>query len=348
MNRYLYNPWTDINHGHARSELIRAKKLLEENKYASEILSESIDFGDALIKSEPYRNIQIPRWLDRGPIFKLSKRRLENQRLETLVNFLKSKSNATFGQVIITSARIEVLTLVGMRELDHLEFRIRLIEPPRKTRDIIELRKTSKSSRVSLAIETSDGKHALEKLGIENVFMVPPIQGLIPEATITTGQQIGILWPVSFEESKENFDSFMNSIRDFNAIVRLPGNFEGEVTRMKYPSHTYIDRGISEDEFNRYISKIRVAILPHRNYDLRGSGLAAILAGSGATIFSFRGNSFFNDISQNASIVPLDDLIEGEDLLTTKLNQELLVKPQKNEYKIWTQKCWEDFLFHAK
>jgi hypothetical protein len=177
---------------------------------------------------------------------------------------------------------------------------------------------------------------------------VPPIQGLIPGVNKTVGEKIGLLWPVSFEENEENFKSFMNSIRGFNAVVRLPGNFEGKATRDMYPGHTYVDRGISEEDFNGFISQIRVAILPHRDYDLRGSGLAAILAGSGATIFSFKGNSFYNDIAQHASIIPLDDLVKSSNVLTTRLNQELLANSRTSDYRSWTQNCWEEFLFDDK
>jgi hypothetical protein len=348
MIRYLYNPWTNIGHGHARSELIMAKKLLTNNDYACEILSISRDFGDILIDGGVHSESLLPSWLDRGPIFRFSKQRREDQRTESLVDFLKSETCELSGQIVITSARIEILNLVERRDLDHLEFRIRLIEPPRKPEEIRRLRRISRLPRVSLAIETSDAREVLEKLGICEVMTVPPIQGLIPEVNKTVGEKIGLLWPVSFEESEKNFKSFMNSIRGLNAIVRLPGNFEGEATRDRYPGHTYIDRGISEEDFNGFISQIRVAILPHRDYDLRGSGIAAILAGSGATIFSFKGNSFYSDIAQHASIIPLDDLVKSKDFLTTRLNQELLVNPRTSEYKSWTQNCWEEFLFDDK
>jgi hypothetical protein len=348
MTSYLYNPWTNIKHGHARSELIMAKKLLIENDYSCEILSTSLEFGDSQININNNRSFDIPKWLQRGPIFRFSNKRYKKQEAKSLLDYLKLNSGNMPYQVVITSARSDLLSLVKEDGLGKVDFKIRLIELPKSKESIFELRDIADLPNVLLAIETSDASAALEKLGIRNVLTVPPIQGLIPEDSRTLGKRVGLLWPVSYEETEYDFRLLMDSIRDFEAIVRLPGNFEGKATRNRYRGHVYIDRGISEQEFNAYISQIRIAILPHRNYIFRGSGLAAILAGSGATILAFKSNSFFKDIASYSIIDELDKLFTTRNAISSRLDQELSAPVIRSNYKSWTQKRWEEFLFYEK
>lgn len=348
MTSYLYNPWTNIKHGHARSELVMAKKLMIENDYSCEILSTSLDFGDSQINVNNNRGFDIPKWLKRGPIFRFSNKRYKKQEAKSLLDYLKSNSGNTPYQVVITSARSDLLNLVKEDGLGKVDFKIRLIELPKSKEAIFKLRDIAELPNVLLAIETSDASAALEKLGIRNVLTVPPIQGLIPEDSRTLGKRVGLLWPVSYEETEDDFRLLMDSISDFEAIVRLPGNFEGKATRDKYRGHVYIDRGISEEEFNAYMSQIRIAILPHRNYNFRGSGLAAILAGSGATILAFKSNSFFNDIASYSIIDELDKLFTTRNAISSRLDQELSAPVIRSNYKSWTQKRWEEFLFYEK
>ncbi len=185
MTSYLYNPWTNIKHGHARSELIMAKKLLIENDYSCEILSTSLEFGDSQININNNRSFDIPKWLQRGPIFRFSNKRYKKQEAKSLLDYLKLNSGNMPYQVVITSARSDLLSLVKEDGLGKVDFKIRLIELPKSKESIFELRDIADLPNVLLAIETSDASAALEKLGIRNVLTVPPIQGLIPEDSRT-------------------------------------------------------------------------------------------------------------------------------------------------------------------
>jgi hypothetical protein len=347
-NIFLYNPWTEIDHGHARSELLAVKKLLTQNNFDSSILSVAYDFGDTYLNKFIEKESSIPKILQRGPIFRLSKRNSEVRQMNALLEFLKSSSKMNTSQVIITSTRSNMLDLVDQNRFKNIEFKIRLIEPPKNQESTDKLKKILLLSNVSIAIETSDGKAAMEKIGINGIITVPPIQGLMSVGLAKLKTKVGLIWPVSFQENEKKFQILMDSISEFNGIVRLPGNYESETIREKYLGHTFIDRGISDEEFNRHISQIRIAILPHRNYELRGSGLAAILAGSGATILAHKENSFYSDIHRYSKIEDLQELLDRRAGVAHRVNEKSNEIGTNSTYREWTLKCWEEFLFDDK
>ena len=79
---------------------------------------------------------------------------------------------------------------------------------------------------------------------------------------------------------------------------------------------------------------------------MRGSGLAAILAGCGIPILSFASNSFFEDIKRYAVIENLGEFTDNHESISKRINRELTNPSISSEYRSWTEHSWEKFLNH--
>jgi hypothetical protein len=342
--KYLYNPWTEVSHGHARSELSTAKIILSDKCSDVEIISFAKDFGDIHIDLPKRKIGNIPNILKRGPLFRFSVAQFQQDHDQQLLKFLRSTPTSLEQQLIITSARAENLKILYDEGINHMSIRARIIHPPEKTKLIGLLDFASNMKNTKIAVETFDGKEFLARLGITNIQVLPPIQGATPIKLNHHRDKVGVFWPVSFSESVSNLGRILDKVKQFNCLVRLPGNLDHKELRNRYPDYTFIERGISEEDFNRFIGDTRIAILPHREYKMRGSGLAAILAGCGIPILSYSSNSFFKDIQKYARIENLENFIDNDILLVRRIENEISNPSNSTQYRRWTIESWDQFL----
>jgi len=345
----ISNPWTQIDHGHARNELNLVKELANSFLDNCEIVSESENFGDIFIEANRSMLSALPQALKRGIVF----RELAKDQIRTyakgLSNYLE-KIDTKQIHLILTSAKVDHLQILQYLNLNRLNISVRLIAPP-LTREEINIFNSvirlKSAPNLRIVFETSDGARRASKFFYKDFGFVPPAQGLVADSlNWKENTHIGIFWPVSYFENETQVVKILDEMREFECVVRLPGNADTPKIRLRYPKFDFINRGISDAQFLEYIKRTKIALLPHRNYYLRGSGLASTLAGYGVPIISSSSNSFFSDLSSHAQIFEME----------SNLNQQVkelhgltpLAPNERNGYLKWTTRLWTEFIGDTK
>jgi hypothetical protein len=339
---FLYNPWTAVTHGHARNELNLAKDFLRQNGQNAEIISSNKDYGDIHFKIRRPTLSRLPGFLLRGYLFRLLKNQEQKNQVASLLKKLQTLASNNSLHLVVTSCKPNDLILFLNAEFKNISLSIRVISPPESDREIEAFLQINKYQQIIVAFETIDGTAKAEALGGKNILTVPPIQGLANLPDSSSEKSIGIFWPVSYFEPEGKVRSLLQILSQHHCIVRLPGNVNEEYICRDFPNNSYIDRGISDEAFYSYLNKTSLAILPHKGYKLRGSGLAAIFAGMGIPILTDASNSFFADIIGKSEIRQTSsDVLNDIELIKI---EETKTKNHTNQYHDWTRLQWTEFV----
>jgi hypothetical protein len=338
---FLYNPWTGVAHGHARNELNIAKDFLRKSGQSAEIISSDVNYGDVSFEAQMSAMTRLPDLLQRGQIFRFSKYQEQKIQANSLAKLISRLASDNPSRLVVTSSKPIDLILFQNMQFRNLSMSIRVISPPENEREINAFLEMSKNDKISIAFETNDGTAKAENLSGKKLLTVPPIQGISNLPDAINRKSIGIFWPVSYFESEGSVRALLKQVSRETCIVRLPGNVDKEKFIKDFPGNEYINRGISDADFNHYVNQVNIAILPHKGYKLRGSGLAAIFAGKGIPILTDSSNSFFADVNGKSDIMQISsDVLSDINMLKLSAKKN---RTSKNLYHNWTRLQWTKF-----
>lgn len=339
----LFNPWTNALHGHARNELNIAKNLYKEAGVNSEIISLNENYGDIFIETSRSFISKLPSVIKRGVIYKQSKKTENKVTAKSLNVFLKEVRENSPVVLVITSCKPSDLAMFDHIDLQNIDLRIRLISPPVKMLEIKIFKRLLSRSNVLICFETTDGTIEAKKYVSVNLFTVPPIQALAPIKSDDSDRKVGIYWPVAYFEEEIEVRNLLRIFSNESCIIRLPGNVRQSIFGEEFPQNIYVERGISDSLFYKYVENTKLAILPHKGYKLRGSGLAAIFAGLGIPILADKENSFFPDIEGKSPIWDLPTNIKQRNWYEA-LSMNKNYGAHRNSYREWSLSQWQRFL----
>lgn len=327
----ITNMWTEIKHGHARSELESVKNLCANLQIKAEIYSEDVEYGDIHRKKYPKQEFKRNQVNSQHRILRIKSKFLLALKLRRLL----LQSGSGYESAFITSARpndLWMLFLLPRRKPSS----IRLIDAPNSGlhSNIFRLILKLLGSDVHVFVETnSAADFVYQNCGIK-LSVLPSIQGIVHQ-TKETRNTIGIFWPVSYRETAQRMFRIIKELDTYDIVIRFPlgATIPPEICK----TGKVIEMGISDSEFLDICSEVKVAVLPHQDYGTRGSGLMATFAALGKPIVTSLENKCIQDLVHHGAIVV--------DLNLNRLKTDvdsLLSNDYKTtfNYREWTRESW--------
>ncbi len=323
--------WTEIRHGHARSELESVKKLCANLQIEAAIYSEDLGFGD--IHGKKYQKGKLIKY-EVNSKHRILRIRAKLSLALNLRRFLL-QPESKYESAFITSARpsdLWMLLLLPRKKPSS----IRLIDGPKKGlhSKFFMIIYQLLGRDVHVYLETSSAAEFVYQNCEIKLIVLPSIQGLVHQ-TIQTRNTVAIFWPVSYRESAQRMHRIIQELHSFDLAIRLP---RGETIPSDISKNLkMVEIGISDSEFLNICSEVKVAVLPHQDYGTRGSGLMATFAALGKPIVTSLSNKCIEDLVQHgAEVVDLD-------LSRLRTDVDSLISvDSKTEYKYreWTLNSW--------
>ena len=323
--------WTEITHGHARSELESVKKLCTNLQIEAEIYSEDLGFGEIHRKNYQKRKNKTYKVNSQHRILRIGAKFSLALNLRRLLLERESRYESAF----ITSARPSDLWLLLLLPRKKPSS-IRLIDGPKQGLYskifMIIYRLLGRNVRVFL--ETSSAVDLTYQNCRVKLDVLPSIQGLVVQ-TKQTRNIVAIFWPVSYRESRQRMHQIIQELHSLDLAIRLP---RGETIPSDSSKNLkIIEIGISDSEFLDICSEVKVAVLPHQDYGTRGSGLMATFAALGKPIVTSLSNKCIEDLVQHgAEVVNLD-------LRRLRTDVDSLISVDSKtayKYREWTLQSW--------
>jgi hypothetical protein len=328
----ITNLWTEIKHGHARSELESVKNLCAELEISAEIYSIDFEYGQLHPSQTVIKNLNQN---SRSRLCRLGAKLLMALNLRKIL--LISAHNYEYA--FLTSARPNDLWLLLILPRKKPSI-IRLIDGPSTGlhSTIFRLIHRMIAPNLKVYVETSAASELIYKNCGLTLDVLPSIQGLAHQTKPTRGV-VAILWPVSYKESRARLRSIIKELSNFELIIRFP---RGVDVGPAVPENARtIELGVSDSEFINLCSEADVAVLPHQDYGTRGSGLMATFAGMGKPIITDTNNRCVDDlVKHGAKVVDLK-------LDTIKRDVQLILAEKPITvlgYRNWTLTKWTEAL----
>ena len=348
--KFVTNPWTKIPHGHARTELIALRDLINAKLLDSSIISETDDFGDVLVENDDL--------LIQSRFFKMNP-------LYTILRFwnIRKYFKVTIGKfnlvakpdddLIISSVNFEQFVIAAVF-FGRQELYIRVFScPARKMSKLqkIVLKHLLRTQNFSIGSETQEIARWFKNNLDLHTKIVPPLNKLrnqsIPESTIQINSQqrtIGIFYPVT---STVNIEEFQKIVSIFN-IEEVHVKFPTEIPKkLAYENIKIIKNGVSDFELNSCIMSMDAVILMNHNYENRGSGLLTLCMSLGKLIYVFDDNNF---VSSYKELYPLISVRDADQIAEHHKMNRLLdidtenLKEISSNFVEYVNTSWEAFL----
>ena len=349
----LLNRWTHLIHGHGQDEVVRVKKFLsEEFGLQSEIFCISKEFGD-IHKTPPINILNlIPSWLRRGWIFRVSLNRVRTGIYKAWEVILLEDIDIDLIVVLTSGDFLDVYELISMSNgKSKIYARITHYNPEVLTsKEKMQLCRTSESGLLRLGIETQSAREDFKNLKIDlESYWVPPAQGMHDFAVSHEDEdlKIGLIYALTHKPSIESVQNLLERLSTYNLIVRLPNYKSFNFLKDLFPKVKFMENGLTLEEFEKSLSKVNFAILPHQGYNLKGSGLVYYFLAKGVPTLIGDQNSFFDEICQSDLVIPWKDAptltdASVSDILATRFPVSLNEESLKIRNRVKQQ--WKIFL----
>lgn len=301
----ITNEWTEVAHGHARTELRLVKKFVNDKGLLVEILSTTSNFGDIIL---PFKDgtAQIPRILLRGPLYRQS---LKHKYKKIAKYWEQALAGETKHMALVITSGFWPSLLYVLKFASSKKIYFRLISPPDlkevKKRDVRLIKECIQSNRLNLGIETSDGLEFFKSHFGISALLVPPLTSI--NSDIQESGKVGVFWSVTDPATSEEIIKTLSKFTNIDLLVKLPVGFKSNQLHSVMSRIELIENGVSDEEFTELIRKIKYAYLPHKGYRLRGSGLVTSMLGSGAYVLAHEDNSFFQDFKFSKLMIPVKE-----------------------------------------
>jgi hypothetical protein len=162
------------------------------------------------------------------------------------------------------------------------------------------------NGELKLAFETKSAIEKFRNVTKVESHLVPPAQGLnfTGSHNVTLTSRIGIIWPLTAYPEILQVQQIINCLPiNENFLIRLPHRITKSDLGDNNLDWTFIPHGLSEGEFLSVLSSLDVCILPHREYLLKGSGLAYQLVSKGIPIITHKANAFVRDLQPTPLLI---------------------------------------------
>jgi hypothetical protein len=200
--------------------------------------------------------------------------------------------------LIVTSGFFSELEAL-LKKNSTINLYFRLISSPTRTpnRKILKLiSEKIEDNTLILGVETLDGVEIAEKVLGKEIYHVPPLSGIaLTKLRKKERHRLGVLWSVTSRESTTQVISFLESLPEVPKTVKLPLNIDANVIEKVFPTIKVIENGITDDKLDSEIEDLFIAIIPHRGYLNRGSGLVGKMLVNGIPVIADISNSFARD-----------------------------------------------------
>ncbi len=340
----ITNTWTHATHGHAHDELLSIKSLIAQNSADSKIISIKSEFGD--VTSFSWGSLLQRLKLDHSRIFKIA---VDSCLVKDLSRGIKKAINlseplsTTF---VLTSSRIKHLPNLE-REFSYFKRpRIRVLDAPRdefEWEDFVA-RMEHHESRPIVAMEVRSSVIKSQSY-LSGVKHVPSHQGLQfegPEVNVAR-DRVGVFWPVGRSFKRAEVENLLEKVQTFSPMVKLPNGIDPYAIANRYPKLELIPKNIGNSEFKKILSKVKVAILGHKNYFQQSSGYLGYFLANNVPVLASNSNSFFEEFSNAGQLYAMEETRSMLDLVHDLADSELMLA--RSSFSLNVEKAWNNFLF---
>lgn len=309
-HRFVTNPWTEVPHGHARTELNALKSLLLENKENCSIISESNEFGDYFTKP---KNLSVDsKILAKNPFYTVI-RHLNNYRFFYFTMQKFRKLSEPDDDLIISSVNFEQF-LIASIFFGRNSLCIRVFNCPEKNLTKLNkflLNNLIKARRFTIGTETKEiASWFKNNLDLET-RIVPPLNLIrienYSEKEIDIEYQrpiIGIIYPVTSTFKDDEFREICDIFKTEKILVKFPTFLP---TIIAGDNIEIIQNGISDEQLILYIKRMDFVVLMNHNYLNRGSGLLTLCMSLGKNIYVFEDNNFVETYKESYPLISIQD-----------------------------------------
>ncbi len=340
----LTNTWTHAKHGHARGELDQVSKFLESKQLESRIVGNSRSFGDYpkfslgefahRMKSDHSRLFK--NWVDERLIYDL----------ESNISRVSKELKANLTKAVFTSIKYSHISRFSrLWDLD-CNFSFRFIDLPADKglyEKSFRLGKKAKSN-YTFAIENKRSLEAVCKFW-PSIIHVPPAQSLRTESNDLNQarRRIGIFFPVGKPSNTEFVLELINTTRHLNPIIKLPANMMSSAIIERYNDCDFVSPGLTNEEFNKILSSIKVAILGHQNYIHYSSAYASYFISNNVPVVVSKNNLFEEEFGKQLVFsLPTKNQGELADIVRELYSHP--IKEEKSEYAEYASNQWLKFI----
>jgi hypothetical protein len=348
--KFVSNPWTDVAHGHARTELNSLKNLIEQNAHECSIISESKDFGDVIVTRSSH-SFEARIFL-RNPFYTLARYwQIYTYFRKTIEKFRRIAEPGD--DLIFSSLNFEQFVIASIF-FKKQKFSLRLFNCPRsdlskKIRFLARI--LLKFNTRKIAAETKEITAWLSFNLHLNAQVVPPLT-LLRNQTKTfrfenrdlKKGKVGIMYPVTSYFDSDEFQVVLDNFKEQKVKVKFPISYSPLVNSTNMET---IPNGISDEILRDLIYDLDVVVLMNHNYVNRGSGLLTLCMSLGCYIFLFEDNNYVESYREHYPIIPIVDIkhiFEKSILdLNTVEDPEIRMK-LSHEFVDYVNLRWEKFL----
>ena len=344
----ITNTWTHARHGHAHDELVSIKSFLASGSIGVQILSLDPEFGDLKMRSIGLA-LQSVR-LDHSRVFKDYVDSCFGKDLSRGIRKALAKRDSPNVKVVITSSRFKHLLKLDNPRYFNGKLHVRMLDAPRNTREWESLAKSlrylSQDAAIAMEVESS----VLESQNYLNgVMHVPSHYGIQIEGNSINKarDRVGVFWPVGRGFSNNEIVKLLEELKSLNPIVKLPSGVETQLYMKQFPELEFVHHGLSDLEFRLVLSKVKVAVLGHRDYINQSSGYAGYFMANNVPMLVSRKNSFFGEFSKWGRIYAREDYVNNtRELIADLLNRGLVL--EKFSYAKFVESAWKSFLWNNR
>jgi|688.fasta_scaffold365614_2 hypothetical protein len=348
--KFVTNPWTKIPHGHARTELMALRDLIQIKGLDCSIISETDDFGDVFVDNSDLL-IEL-QFFTMNPLYTFLRfwniRRYFKSTISKF-NFLSEPGD----DLIVSSANFEQFVIAAVF-FGQQDLYIRVFSCPEK-----KLSKLHKNF-IKFFLRSQNFRIGTETQEIANWFkdnldldtkIVPPLNKLrnqsIPESIIHINSQqraIGIFYPVTSTVDIEELQKIISIFNIEDVHVKFPTEIP---KKLAYENVKIIKNGISDLELNSRINSLDAVILMNHNYINRGSGLLTLCMSLGKLIYVFEDNNFVISYKERYPLIS----VQNSEQIAQQYNMERFWDSDKEKLKNisinfveYVNTSWEEFL----
>jgi hypothetical protein len=312
--KFITNPWTKVPHGHARTELILLKDLMNANLQDCSIISDTEDFGDIFLSGNDDAFIE-SKIFNMNPLYTIGRFwKIQKSLKATLEKFrLVSKSD---DDLIFSSVNFEqfIMAAVFFRQY---KLSIRVFNCPSRGLSKFQkilVKKFLKTQNFRIGTETKEIANWFKDNLDIRTQIVPPLNRLRSQGTsrentanFSLQRSIGVFYPVTSSVIVEELQEIINIFRDEEVKVKFPTSMPKGVTHSGIKT---INNGISDDELSSCIKNLDAVILMNHNYVNRGSGLLTLCMSLGKIIYVFDDNNFVNSYKEIYPLINVQNTSE--------------------------------------
>ena len=353
---HLANQWSSRPHGHGQSELELVKTLIMEFGIQVEVLSQSASFGDEYIGhlGSPFE--YLPQKLIRGPIYRWSERTAQNRLVKKWFSRLSDEGYPIPHQksFVLTSSSFNEVETSLKRLTPGIDFYCRITHYQESkianTKFLGNLMSALERRTLSIAFETHDAMSNFSRYSKMEFPVVAPAQGLGVNFTNGSGKDfsLGVIWPLTSYASIEDVETTLSVIpQDISVLVRLPHRIHQNDLSMNFSKWSFMQHGLSFEEYRRSLSQVKTVFLPHEGYVMKGSGLVFEFMSSGIPVLAHNKNAFVRDLEHEKMLITFDSFERSE--LSGKLSALLSYDPKQTSLdadclRDTIRNSWVDFL----